>query len=779
MRFQCSSCQLVIKIDENECGCTIGCGKCGEIIEAPEGRFGSSAVFGDYVIDKKIRQGADGTDYFAHHLETNQQVSIKIMNSEYAADPSFRTRFISAARQLASLDHPNLVTIFTAGLEEQILFMARQLVDGEPLADRLGRDGTVQPGIGEKILIQTSMALQYAWERAQLLHTNIKPDNILLETSGAVKLADVGIVQLTLGSDDEIKGTPQFMAPEVIVGEEVDLRTDLYNLACVVFHAVSGQFPFAGDSPRAILEGHLNDPIPSLAEVCPGVSENLDRTLRCLMAKELDDRLANVDEIKRSLAGEIVREPEVVEDVGSAVAEVSPEDSMAAAAAKKKKKKGAKRIQKRGATRMVKALGDSTATAGTRTQVAGGTRTTTAMRSSNPDDRMKAAMAARPKRSKAPFIVLGILVAAVAITVTVLYRNYIPSSLAKFEGIYLSRFAPKQEQMDFAKVRKYLGKAALNSSDLAYLEGAATELYGFYQAHPNSIYCLPADRIDYKAVFGLPDFLMKKHMIFGPQVAGTVPMNLAEYDEFIARERREEMRDIEEDAVETHREEVAKQRRKEELARQEQERRDRELELKNERLTQLLERRNQLIPEVLEATKDHDYDHAISLVKPLSAETDPMFGEIRQWSLDKVKSLEAARDGYRKILDSGLTLRGEKIVLMIAGKPKKVEVRTFSRTELTVKYSELAPDPKTGKYGTQIRDLKLPLAKIPFKELEVLGRLAIERNKLSGDFFGYLGLYHYYAGDTGRARQFLSRSSSEGVAFVLAEMSGDTGGAPF
>jgi serine/threonine-protein kinase len=271
-----------------------------------------------YRVERLIARGGMSSVYLAHHLRLQRKVALKLMAPELAQDERFRERFLRESQLAASLDHPNVVPIYDADDADGVLYIAMRFVEGSDLRSLLQREGTLAPARALGIVAQAGNGLDAAHRRG-LVHRDIKPGNLLLGEDDHVYLADFGLTkqassQTGLTATGQLVGTVDYVAPEQIQGQEVDGRTDVYSLACVLFECLAGGKPFDKDSEVAILWAHMQDPPPPIRERRPELPEGLESVLVKGMAKKPEDRYATcrdlVEAARRALgisSGEIPR----------------------------------------------------------------------------------------------------------------------------------------------------------------------------------------------------------------------------------------------------------------------------------------------------------------------------------------------------------------------------------------------------------------------------------------------------------------------------------------
>lgn len=197
--------------------------------------------FPQYELTECLGRGGMGVVYKARQKSLDRPVAIKILAPELVGEERFAERFTREAQILASLNHPNIVTVYDYGETEGLFYIVMEFVDGVNLRDLL-RDGNMEPRQALTIVPPICEALQYAHDKG-IVHRDIKPENLLLDREGRVKIADFGIAAL-VGASGEQSGTPPYMAPEQ--GEasiEVDHRTDIYALGVVLYETLTGERP--------------------------------------------------------------------------------------------------------------------------------------------------------------------------------------------------------------------------------------------------------------------------------------------------------------------------------------------------------------------------------------------------------------------------------------------------------------------------------------------------------------------------------------------------------
>ncbi|MQF82344.1 MAG: PGF-pre-PGF domain-containing protein, partial [SAR202 cluster bacterium] len=257
---------------------------------------------GGYQLLEVIGQGGQGTVYRAHDPSSGQIVAVKVLASNQG-DGEFLERFHREASILATVNHPNIVTVFDQGEEDGRHYIATEFVP-ENLGRILERGGKLPIQRVLAIALELSAALGISHSHG-ITHRDIKPANVLINEDGGIKLTDFGIaaaeVMSTMTSTGSTIGTPLYMSPEQIQVADIDPRSDLYSLGCLMYELVTGSVPFSGKSTFEIFNGHVNDtpkPIRDSVEECP---EELEAIILKTLEKDPDDRYQNAEDLIAAL----------------------------------------------------------------------------------------------------------------------------------------------------------------------------------------------------------------------------------------------------------------------------------------------------------------------------------------------------------------------------------------------------------------------------------------------------------------------------------------------
>jgi serine/threonine-protein kinase len=270
-----------------------------------------SPRIGDYEVIRRIGMGGMGTVFESRHVRLAQRIALKVLQPRHARDPQTAERFLTEARTLARLNHPNLVHAMDAGKDGDIYYLAMELVAGENLLQVVMRDGPLEPLRSLAIVKDVCRALG-ALEEKGLVHRDVKPANILVSPGGKVHLADFGLLAAVEDGAQEagpLCGTPHYLAPEQAQRQGiVDHRSDLYSLAATWYHVLVGRPPFVGKSTREIVRAHLQQAPAPPSSLRPGIPRAMEALILRWLAKDKGQRpascraaLAELEAIERSL----------------------------------------------------------------------------------------------------------------------------------------------------------------------------------------------------------------------------------------------------------------------------------------------------------------------------------------------------------------------------------------------------------------------------------------------------------------------------------------------
>src|SRR5215471_260666 len=249
-----------------------------------------------YRIEELIGRGGMGVVYRAYDLRLKRTVALKLVAPSLAQDERFRERFGRESELVMSLEHPNVVPIYDAGEVDGRVYLAMRFVDGDDLGSLLRTEGALEPARAMAICTQIAAALDAAHARG-LVHRDVKPSNVLLDSGEHVYLADFGLTRRLddrigdVGEDRSI-GTPAYLAPEQLDGVAVDGRADVYSLGCVLYECLTGERVFPRGSRLAEAWAHLEEEPPRASKGRVGLPQAVDAVIGRALAKEPGQRFA-------------------------------------------------------------------------------------------------------------------------------------------------------------------------------------------------------------------------------------------------------------------------------------------------------------------------------------------------------------------------------------------------------------------------------------------------------------------------------------------------------
>jgi serine/threonine-protein kinase len=278
-----------------------------EVTESGFERRLRRALGDDYELLEEIGAGGFGRVYRARDLGLERDVAIKVLHPSLTTDPGVMERFRREAQLAARLRHPNIVSIYDIMGRAGLQWYTMELVPGGNLAQLVQRAGPLSVDQTQRLLIQALSALEHA-HGLGLVHRDLKPENMLIEPDGRLRITDFGLAlalrgEGRFGGATSRSGTPQFAAPEQLLGERVDQRADLYSLGAVAYFALLGRAPFTGITPEQILARQTTDDLPPLAAARADVSRELEEVLRRAVRSEPAERFPTATAFRAGLEG--------------------------------------------------------------------------------------------------------------------------------------------------------------------------------------------------------------------------------------------------------------------------------------------------------------------------------------------------------------------------------------------------------------------------------------------------------------------------------------------
>ena len=256
-----------------------------------------------YKILGKIGAGAMAFVYKAQQLSLNRMVAIKVLPRRFTENPEYVQRFYKEGQAAGKLNHPNIVQAIDVGEAGGYHYFVMEYVEGKTIADDLVGGTPFAEKEAVEIIIQVAHALVHAHQLG-LVHRDVKPKNIMINTQGVVKLADMGLARETTDIEaaqseaGKAYGTPYYIAPEQIRGKiDIDGRADIYGLGATFYHMVTGRVPFTGDDSSEIMRKHLREKLIPPDHINTALSAGVSEVIEIMMAKRREDRYNNVEEL--------------------------------------------------------------------------------------------------------------------------------------------------------------------------------------------------------------------------------------------------------------------------------------------------------------------------------------------------------------------------------------------------------------------------------------------------------------------------------------------------
>ncbi len=278
-------------------------------------------TLGGYKIVRELGRGAMGSVYLAKQLSLSRDVALKVMQAQYADDATFLARFTREAYAAAQLVHHNVVQIYDIGQDKGTSYFSMEFVDGQNLSAVVKAKNRLDNEEAVGYILQAARGLKFAHDHG-MIHRDIKPDNLMLNTQGIVKVADLGLVKLPDVAEpavpkdgkltmppvsetsagitrvDSAMGTPAFMAPEQCRdAASVDHRADIYSLGCTLYNLVAGRPPFEGKTAMEVMTKHISEPITPPEVLVTRVSKGLSAIIQKMVAKRPEDRYNDLGEV--------------------------------------------------------------------------------------------------------------------------------------------------------------------------------------------------------------------------------------------------------------------------------------------------------------------------------------------------------------------------------------------------------------------------------------------------------------------------------------------------
>ncbi|MFF2824473.1 Stk1 family PASTA domain-containing Ser/Thr kinase [Arthrobacter koreensis] len=255
-----------------------------------------------YLVRSRIARGGMSTVYLATDTRLDRDVALKVLYPHLAADRGFLDRFEREAKSAARLSHPHVVGVLDQGVTDSLSYLVMEYVPGRTLRDVLNERHRLSPRLALAMMDAVVDGLAAAHE-AGLVHRDVKPENVLLASSGAIKIADFGLARAVTTSTNTgtLVGTVAYLAPELVTGAGADARSDIYSAGIMLYEMLTGSQPFTGEVPIQVAFAHVHSSVPAPSAACPGLAEDLDELVLWCTSQDPEGRPVD----GRALLGEL------------------------------------------------------------------------------------------------------------------------------------------------------------------------------------------------------------------------------------------------------------------------------------------------------------------------------------------------------------------------------------------------------------------------------------------------------------------------------------------
>ena len=264
-------------------------------------------ISGRYVVQAKVGMGGMAVVYRAFDKKTNRVVAIKMLRPEYESDPEIVRRFSREAEAASKVSHQNIVEMLDVGTDGDMRYIVMEYVD-TTLKDLILKQGAIRPDTAIRMTIRILAAVDHA-HRNGIVHRDIKPQNILVDDQGHVKVTDFGIARLKTAQTTHLEdgkkasalGSVHYLSPEQAKGEVADEKSDLYSVGVVLYEMLTGRVPFDGENPVSVIYKHVNEEPVSMRQIRPGISKALDEVVTRALCKDSHKRYQSATEMAADL----------------------------------------------------------------------------------------------------------------------------------------------------------------------------------------------------------------------------------------------------------------------------------------------------------------------------------------------------------------------------------------------------------------------------------------------------------------------------------------------
>ena len=294
MKFECFNCLNAIEVGRDQLGQKVECENCSSIVQISDDEFGQGRMISEYKILSVITNKKHEIDLLCLQTTLEREVVVKLIKEGYSKNVNFIHNFIITSRAISKVYHPNICSIYEIGVDEGgNHYLVRESGDAQTLRDKLNNETALSFREALAIVKEVALGLDFGSDKG-FFHFNLKPTNVVLYNSGMCKIADLAICTINPDSDeDSIIGTPQYLAPERIVGLDGDHRSDIYSLGVMLFYMLTGKLPFDHPDISTICRMHLETDLIPPSQFVGSIPMEVCAIVDRMMAKNPLDRYQN------------------------------------------------------------------------------------------------------------------------------------------------------------------------------------------------------------------------------------------------------------------------------------------------------------------------------------------------------------------------------------------------------------------------------------------------------------------------------------------------------
>ena len=319
MAEACSHCDFAINLPPDQLGRIFTCPSCSKlnVLLNPPGT--APVSFGEYDLLEHAGEGANAMVFKALKRTTNETIALKLFHSDTAADTLSKREFFREVEFSVELEHPNIVKTILGNELDGVLYLELEYIDGINMAEYLEHYGAMDQYDALNVGTNVSYALDFVWSNYLAIHRDIKPQNVMLDKTGGVKVCDFGMVTAHENAAVDIsavEGTPYYLSPECITeGAYQDNRSDIYALGATLYHVVTDVPPFDYDDLMEVVNARLTEPPPDIRSVLPDADPNVAAVITTMMAKDPGERYVTAYECLEDMQRVKNRQPPRLVDI--------------------------------------------------------------------------------------------------------------------------------------------------------------------------------------------------------------------------------------------------------------------------------------------------------------------------------------------------------------------------------------------------------------------------------------------------------------------------------